>query len=67
MIETMAADQISTAEVLDKKNAAIQYCKYATAYTTANDGKPRHYYLIPQNIVKQTSCFKYFVNHFSVL
>lgn len=66
MIETKASDQISTVEVLDKKKAAAQYCKYATAYTTANEGKPWHYLLIPHDTVMQTSSFEYFANHFAI-
>jgi len=66
MIETKAADQLSTPDVLDKSKAAIQYCKYATAYTTANEGKSWRYMLIPHYAVMQTSSFEYFVNHYII-
>lgn len=64
MVETKAADQLNTPDVLDKMKAAVQYCKYATAYTTSNEGKPWHYLFIPHDAVMQTSSFEYFVNHF---
>lgn len=33
MIETKAANEIEDADVLAKKEAAVQYCNYATEYT----------------------------------
>lgn len=58
MVETKAADQLSSAEVLDKRKAALKYCKYATEFTTANGGKPWKYVLIPHNEVSTTRSFE---------
>jgi type III restriction enzyme len=65
LVETKAADQLNAAEVVDKKRAALQYCKYATAFTTANEGKPWKYLLIPHNEVSQTTSFEYLVGRFT--
>ena len=40
LVETKAADQMQAEDVLSKKAAALKYCKYATEFTTGNDGKP---------------------------
>jgi type III restriction enzyme len=64
MVETKASDQLNSAEVQDKRRAATQYCKYASAYTKANEGKEWNYLLIPHDHVQTTSSFDYFVRMF---
>ena len=60
LVETKAADQLNAAEVVDKKRAALQYCKYASAFTTSNEGKPWGYLLIPHDEVTLDKSFDYF-------
>lgn len=66
MVETKAADQMWQPEVLDKKKAALRYCKHATDFTTQHVGKAWHYLLVPHNEVKVSSSFQYLVNSFSL-
>lgn len=62
MIETKAANEMQDADVLAKKTAADKYCKYATEYTLANDGKPWKYFLIPHNQVTRTVGLDYLLS-----
>jgi type III restriction enzyme len=61
MIETKAADQMDSAEVLDKKKAAETYCNYASDFTAGHGGKPWKYVLIPHDEVSITRSFASFV------
>ncbi|KOH43483.1 DEAD/DEAH box helicase [Sunxiuqinia dokdonensis] len=61
LVETKMLDQVEVSDVISKKAAAQKYCKYATAFTTANGGKPWKYILIPHNEVTQTTGFDYFL------
>jgi len=64
IIETKKQDAMNDEEVKDKARAAIEYCKYASEYTSANEGKPWKYVLIPHNAVQTNMSFKYLVNQF---
>ena len=64
LVETKARDQLNAPDVLGKMKAALQYCKYATQYTTANEGKPWKYLLIPHDEVNQMMGFDYFESRF---
>jgi type III restriction enzyme len=66
MVETKAADQMWQPEVLDKKKAALRYCKHATDFTTQHAGKAWHYLLVPHDEVKVSSSFQYLANSFYV-
>lgn len=59
LVETKAKDQLAAPDVLDKKKAALQYCKYATKYTSENGGKLWKYLLIPHDEVNQNTGFDY--------
>jgi len=65
LIEVKASDQVMAAEVIDKKRAALQYCKNATDFTSKNGGKPWRYLLIPHDEVSQTSTFSYFASRYA--
>lgn len=54
MIEVKRADQTEEETVLAKKAAAERYCKYATEYTTANQGKKWKYLILPHDEVSRT-------------
>ncbi|KAB2850010.1 MAG: type III restriction endonuclease subunit R, partial [Ignavibacterium sp.] len=64
IIETKKLDDMDSVEVNDKARAAIEYCKYASEYTSANDGKPWKYVQIPHNAVQTNMSFKYLVEKF---
>lgn len=61
MVEVKAASELDNADVLAKKSAAEQYCRFASDYTTKNEGKPWHYLLLPHNKISKTNSFDYFV------
>jgi type III restriction enzyme len=51
LIETKKEGDMESTEVQEKAKAAMEYCKYATAFTIPNGGKPWKYVLIPHNAV----------------
>jgi len=57
---------IESSEVQEKSRAALEYCKHATEYTTANEGKPWQYVLIPHNAVKSNMGFEFLVDKFKL-
>jgi type III restriction enzyme len=64
MVEIKAEGQINTDDVIKKKEAALNYCKYASEYTAQNGGKPWKYLLMPHNEVNTTNSFGFFINRF---
>ena len=54
MIEVKRTDQTEEQTVLAKKLAAEKYCKYASEFTAANNGKIWKYLIIPNNEVSRT-------------
>ncbi len=64
IVEPKADNEINTVEVQAKKAAAIQYCKYATEFTTSNGGNPWKYLLIPHTDITITTSFDFLVNKF---
>ncbi|PIW19636.1 hypothetical protein COW36_00175, partial [bacterium (Candidatus Blackallbacteria) CG17_big_fil_post_rev_8_21_14_2_50_48_46] len=51
LVETKKELDISTKEVQEKSQAALQYCRHASEFTAKNGGKPWRYVLIPHNAV----------------
>lgn len=64
MIEIKRETEIDNAEVIDKARAAMEYCKYASEYTSVNGGKPWKYVLIPHNAVQTNMSFDYLSKQF---
>lgn len=64
MIEVKRSDQTEEESVLAKKHAAEKYCRYATEYTTANEGKAWKYLILPHNEVSRTVSLDYLVSKF---
>jgi len=64
LIETKKEKDIDTAEVQEKAQAALTYCKHATEFTTQNNGKPWKYVLIPHDAVKTNMGFDTLVKNF---
>ena len=52
LVETKKEGDIDSSDVQEKARAAVQYCTYATEFTTRNEGKAWKYVLIPHNVVK---------------
>ncbi|MGE5412423.1 MAG: DEAD/DEAH box helicase [Clostridiales bacterium] len=64
MIETKKEADIDTQEVQGKAAAALEYCNYATQFTTMHGGKPWKYILIPHNAVIANMTFDFLVNKY---
>ena len=61
MVETKKEGAMEDSDVQEKTQAALQYCKYATEFTTQNSGKQWRYVLIPHNMVQVNMSFNYLV------
>lgn len=61
MIETKAANEVANEEVQMKKQAAEEYCRHASEYTSENGGKPWKYILLPHDTVERTASFEYLI------
>ncbi len=61
MVETKKEGAMEDSDVQEKTQAALQYCKYATEFTTQNGGKPWKFILIPHNMVQVNISFDYLV------
>ena len=59
LVETKAKKDLTDDDVKEKKAAAMEYCKNATEFTTANGGKPWKYALLAHDVVDRTSSFQY--------
>ena len=66
LVETKAENEITSADVQAKKNAALVYCNHATDFTQANGGKPWKYLLIPHNDVSETSSINYLISNYTI-
>ncbi|MDW8850119.1 DEAD/DEAH box helicase family protein [Flavobacterium sp. MMLR14_040] len=65
MVEPKSSANILDADVIAKKDAALKYCKYATEFTSQNNGKPWKYLLVPHNEISRTINFDLLINFFS--
>lgn len=65
MVEPKSSANILDADVIAKKDAALKYCKYATEFTSQNNGKPWKYLLVPHNEISRTINFDLLINLFS--
>lgn len=53
MLEPKAKNEMTTPEVLAKKEAALTWCSRATIHALSNGGKPWKYVLMPHDMVDQ--------------
>jgi type III restriction enzyme len=60
MIETKAKNEMTTKEVLSKKDAALKWCGYASAHNAKNKGKPWKYLLISHDEVQDNMTLKFY-------
>lgn len=60
MIETKAANQLGSVEVLAKKKAAETWCTYASVHNAKNRGKPWKYLLISHDQVQDNMTLAYY-------
>lgn len=62
MCETKREDQIDTEEVQAKAEAASEFCRQATEFTSQNGGKPWRYIILPHTLVDRAYSFNYILN-----
>jgi type III restriction enzyme len=53
MVETKARNEMDSAEVLAKKEAAVKWCGHASRHARSNGGKSWQYLLIPHDVVAE--------------
>jgi len=53
MLEPKARNEMTSAEVLAKKEAAVTWCSRATTHALSNGGKPWKYVLIPHDVIAE--------------
>ena len=66
MIETKKEGDIESPEVQEKSKAALEYCRHATDYTSAHNGKPWKYVLIPHGAVQVNMSFDFLMKQYEV-
>ncbi len=64
LVETKKEKDIPTEEVHQKANAAYEYCRNASEFTTKNNGKQWKYLLLPHNSVSINNDFNYYVKQY---
>lgn len=65
IIETKAAKDMEISEVKAKADAAVVWCKNASAYSTQNGGKPWKYLLVPHDVVATNATLGALANRFA--
>jgi len=53
MLEPKKASELTSPDVLAKKDAGIKWCEHATVYASQHGGKPWKYVLIPHDLVAE--------------
>ena len=65
MLEPKARNEMTDAEVLAKKEAAVIWCSRATTHAVSNDGKPWKYVLIPHDVIAENMTLAGLVSQFA--
>lgn len=66
LVETKKETDMENTEVKEKALSALQYCKFASSFTTQHNGKAWKYILIPHDIVNFNMSFEFFANSYEV-
>lgn len=53
LLEPKARNEMTDADVLAKKDAAVRWCEYATKHAVSNGGKPLRHALIPHDLIAE--------------
>lgn len=64
MLEPKMRSQMTDAEVLAKKEAAVKWCGHASEYMQSNGGKTWSYVLIPHDVIAQNMTLKGLADQF---
>ncbi len=65
MLEPKAKNEMTTPEVLAKKDAAVTWCARATTHAISNGGKPWKYVLIPHDVIAENMTLGGLVSQFT--
>lgn len=63
MLEPKARNELTSEEVLAKKEAALRWCQLATTHSKENGGKPWEYLLIPHDVIAENMSLQGLRNH----
>lgn len=66
MMEPKASNQMTDAEVLAKRDAAVRWCQQATGHTSGHDGKPWAYVLIPHDVIAENMTLDGLMRQYSI-
>jgi type III restriction enzyme len=66
MLEAKARNDMQDAEVLAKKDAAVQWCSHATSHAVSHGGKPWEYLLVPHDAISENMTLAGLANQFRV-
>lgn len=66
MLEPKARNEMTSADVLAKRDAAVAWCRHATDYTATYGGKPWRYALIPHDVIRENMTLTGLVNQYGV-
>jgi type III restriction enzyme len=66
MLEAKARNDMDDTEVQAKKDAAVQWCHYATSHATNHGGIPWIYLLIPHDAISENMTLAGLVNQFRI-
>ncbi|MGQ0555014.1 MAG: DEAD/DEAH box helicase [Nitrospiraceae bacterium] len=67
MLEPKAKNEMTSPEVVAKKDAAVLWCSRATTHALSNGGKPWKYVLIPHDVIAENMTLGGLVSQFTVL
>lgn len=63
MLEPKARNELTTPDVLAKRDVAVQWCQHATDYAMTFGGKPWQYALIPHDIIAENMTLSGLIAH----
>lgn len=66
IVETKAAKDMESPDVKAKADAAVRWCKNASAYSSQNGGKPWKYLLVPHDVVANSATLAMLVHRFTL-
>ena len=66
MLEPKASNQMTDAEVLAKRDAAVRWCQQATDHTSGHNGKPWAYVLIPHDVIAENMTLDGLMRQYSI-
>ena len=65
MLEHKQAGQMQDADVLAKRDAAVQWCLWASAHAKTYGGKPWTYVLIPHDVIVENMTLDFLLRNYA--